>query len=118
VPSGGAVHSIRSGCEQSQQGSPYFDHLIGEREQLCGHVDGESPGGLQLDDQIEFRPLHDWQIRRLLTLEYLADIDATQAISIREARGIAQETSFAVRIQHRHEIGWSFLKEIAWGKCR
>ena len=23
-----------SGCEQSQQGSPLFDHLVGEREQL------------------------------------------------------------------------------------
>jgi hypothetical protein len=28
------LRCVRSGCEQSQQGSPLFDHLVGEREQL------------------------------------------------------------------------------------
>jgi hypothetical protein len=35
------------------QNSPLFDHVIGEREQCRGHVEGERLGGSQIDDQLE-----------------------------------------------------------------
>ena len=34
----------KSGCEQSQQGCPLFDHLVGGYQQLVGHREAEHPG--------------------------------------------------------------------------
>jgi hypothetical protein len=33
------LRCVRSGCEQSQQGSPLFDHLIGTRQQRCRYFE-------------------------------------------------------------------------------
>jgi|SRR6516162_2473005 len=35
--------------------SPLFEHLVGEREQLCRHVETECLGGLEIDNELEFR---------------------------------------------------------------
>src|SRR5215831_16731205 len=51
---GGAVHSINSGCEQSQRASPLFDDLIGAGEQRLRHVKAERLGGLKVEHQLEF----------------------------------------------------------------
>ena len=42
-----------SGCEQSQQRSPLFDHLVGEREEIVGNLDTERLGGFEIDDKLE-----------------------------------------------------------------
>jgi hypothetical protein len=61
--------------------------------QLCGHINPKSFSGFQIDDQIEFCRLHDWQFCGLFALEYSADIDPRQAIAILKARGVTQESS-------------------------
>ena len=43
----------KSGCEQSQQRSPLFDHLVGEREEIVGNLDTERLGGFEIDDKLE-----------------------------------------------------------------
>src|SRR5262245_24338302 len=42
-----------SGCEQPQQESRLFDHLVGAGEQRGRHVEAEGLGRDQVDDQIE-----------------------------------------------------------------
>src|SRR5215475_10630092 len=46
-----------------------LDHLVGESKQLVGNGQAERLGGLEIDDQFEFRGLLHWQIRGLLAFE-------------------------------------------------
>jgi hypothetical protein len=45
-----------------------LDHLVGAAEQREWHSDAKRPGGLEIDDQFDFRGLMDWQVGRLVTL--------------------------------------------------
>src|SRR5262249_2967945 len=40
-----------------------FDHLIGAGEQGFGHLQAEHPGSRQIDDEIEFSWLLNWNVR-------------------------------------------------------
>ena len=45
-----------------------LDHLVGKHEKVVRDVDAEQLGGLEIDDQLEFGRLHDWQVGRLRPL--------------------------------------------------
>src|SRR5262249_6767344 len=68
-----------------------LDHLVGEREQLVGHCESEPFGGLQVDDEVELRGLHNWQIARLFALQYSTGIASRQAVCIRDATAVGHE---------------------------
>jgi hypothetical protein len=53
----GPYRSAISGCEQSQQSRPLFDHLVGEREHIVGDRDAERLCGLEIDDKLELSRL-------------------------------------------------------------
>ena len=59
-----------------------FDHLVGATLYRLWHGNAERLGGLEVDHQLDFRCLLDWQVRRLLALEDSAGIDASQTIDI------------------------------------
>src|ERR671937_3181037 len=59
-----------------------FDHLVGAAEQRERESDVKRLGSLEVDDQLDFRDLHDRQVRRLFTLEHAAGINADLAIQI------------------------------------
>jgi hypothetical protein len=65
-----------------QQDNPLFDHLVGGREKLGRQGAVKYPGGLQVNDEFEFRRLHDRQIGRLLALENPTGIVADLAIRV------------------------------------
>ena len=44
---------LANGCEQSQQSSALFDHLVGDREEIVGNLDTERLGGFEIDDKLE-----------------------------------------------------------------
>jgi hypothetical protein len=58
----------KSGCEQSQQHSPLFDHLVGAGEQRRRQVDVERPGGFEIDDEFQPSGLLNGEITGLLAL--------------------------------------------------
>ena len=51
-----------------------LDHLVGARKQHWRHLKAERPGGLEIDHQLIFGRLLDWQARRLLALEDTIDV--------------------------------------------
>src|SRR3974377_2442444 len=56
------TRGARSGCEQSQQTSSLFDHLVSGGEQRWRHGQAKRLGGLEIDHQLETRRLFDWEI--------------------------------------------------------
>jgi hypothetical protein len=69
-----------TGCEQSQQSSPLFNHLVGACQQRRRHVDAERLGGLHIDDQLVLgRRLHR-KIGGLFALEDAIDVAGGEAI--------------------------------------
>src|SRR6266403_2613478 len=69
----------RSGCEQSQQDSSLFDHLVGDGKHSWRNCKAERFCGFQVDHQLELGRLDDWQITRLSALENTTYIDADLA---------------------------------------
>src|SRR5438132_4179909 len=63
----GAVRPLRLRAknfrEQMQQGSPLFDHLIGEGEQHRRNIKTDRPGGSRVDGKLELDRLLDRQVR-------------------------------------------------------
>src|SRR6516164_3390753 len=49
--------------------TPSFDHLVGAREQRRRHLDAERPGGLQIDDKLEFDGGLNGKVARLFALQ-------------------------------------------------
>jgi hypothetical protein len=97
--------SANSGREQVQQhthATDYLlDHLVGGGEQLIGHGDAERPGGLVIDDQLEFRRLHHRQVRGLHVLEDAAGLDADMTQPIRNVGSVAHESAGFGRFARR-----------------
>jgi len=58
-----------SGCEQSQQSSPLFDHLVGALLEKQRHFDAKCLGGLEVDYQFEFGRRLNGKVAGLLALE-------------------------------------------------
>jgi hypothetical protein len=59
-----------------QTAGPLLDDLVGKREQLVGNLETERLSSLEVDDKLELRRLHHWQIGRLNTLENPSGVDS------------------------------------------
>src|SRR5262249_36686572 len=51
-----------------------LDHLVGAGEQRCRYFDPQGPRGRQIDDEIEFGRLLDWDVGRVRSAENLIDV--------------------------------------------
>src|SRR6516165_4514034 len=91
-----------------QQTEALFDHLVGTAEQRDWEGDAEPLGSLEVEDQLDFRRLLDWQIGGLFALQNPASIDADQTVRIGKAASIAHQATsrdkFSVWINRRHRM--------------
>src|SRR2546427_9272447 len=68
-----------------------FDHLVGEREQIVGDFDAERSGGLEVDHELEFGRLQDWQVGGVFALENPPGVEAICAIGAYHIFAISQK---------------------------
>src|SRR5262245_20040206 len=85
-----------------------FDHLVGAGEQRRRHLKAERLGGPNIDYQLEFGRLYNWQVGCLFALENAADIDTHLTTHVRKIGPVAhQTTSFdnlTIRISGRNPV--------------
>ena len=70
------------------------DHSItssASASSLSGTVSPSRLGGRQVDDEVELRGLHNWQIARLFALQYSTGIAPRQAVCICDATAVGHE---------------------------
>jgi len=66
-----ATKSAKSN-QRTAANSISFDHFVGQREQCRRDFDGERLGGLEVDDELEFRRLQNGEIGRFFSLRIRA----------------------------------------------
>src|SRR5947209_12642577 len=71
-----------------------LNHLINRSEKTGRHSNAEGFGGLEVDDELEFRRLHYGHVSGPFSFEDTTGIDTDLAISILNACPIAHQTTF------------------------
>ena len=66
-----------------------LDHLVGGDKQSLWYLDAERLGGLEIDEQFDFRGLLDWQVRRLFSFQNATSVDTGQAIDFWTVASVA-----------------------------
>src|SRR6266478_5174072 len=88
-----------------------FDHLVGKREHLVWNCQAQRLGGLEVDHQLKFGGLFDWQVGRLGALQYFVHVRGRAPIEV----GIVHP------VCHQYSCIYEFLGCINYGQsmpCR
>src|SRR5262245_31019187 len=70
-----------------------FDHLVGTTQERDWDRDAERSGSLHVDDQFDFRGLLYRQVGWFLAPKNPCNVDAYQAVRVRNVASIAHETA-------------------------
>src|SRR5437870_754166 len=85
-----------------------FDDLIGASKDRLRYGEAECLGGLEIDDQLEFGRLLDWQVGRFGAFEDLSDVTAGLTIRRHQVRSVADQTAgsgeFALHVDRRNSM--------------
>src|SRR5271169_2286490 len=87
------VRFVPIAADAPQQTVSLFDHLVGGGEQSRRHGEAERLGGLEVDEKFDLGGPLDWQVRRLLALEYAAGIDTSQVVRICNPASVAGQAA-------------------------
>ena len=91
----------KSGCEQSQQGSSLFDHLVGALLQQPRHVDAQRLGGLEIDHQLELdRELHR-KLARSLAFENSVGVGSGASVVVGNVVSVRQQPAASVKARKK-----------------
>src|SRR5262245_33320611 len=70
-----------------------LDHLVRASLHRWRHVDTECLGRLQIDVELDFGCLLDWQVGGFFALENPTDVIAREAVCLSKVRSVAQQTA-------------------------
>src|SRR6516164_7618744 len=70
-----------------------LDHLVGAGEERVGNVEAKRFRGLQIDVQLDFSDLLDWQVGGLLALEDAAGVNTNRTERIHNVASVAHEAA-------------------------
>jgi hypothetical protein len=94
--------------------------LVGQGQHLRGDVEAQRLSGIEVDHQLEFGRLRDWQIGRLGTFQDFAGVDTRLTIGITNAGAITHQATcrchFAQMVHrgHRKDAASSSLSVLAF----
>src|SRR5438128_1609151 len=85
-----------------------FNHLVGATEQRKRDGKSERPGGLEVQEHLNFRGLLYRQLARLFAFENTGGVDASQTVSVGNAAAIARQAAgrheLPVFVDRRHRM--------------
>src|SRR6266699_2082016 len=90
-----------------------LDHLVGAAREGQRHGDAERLGGLEVEDQLDFRGLHDREVSRLLAFENAAGVETGQTVRLRNAASVAHQTAGGRELAPKIDC-WNAVAE---GEC-
>ena len=70
-----------------------FDDFVGAGGQLGGYLNAERHCGLQVNEQLDFSYLLDWQVSGLFAFEDTAGVDTSPTERIRNAASVAHQAA-------------------------
>src|SRR5262245_9649596 len=82
-----------SATGQKRTLSASLDYLIGASDERIRNVETERSRGLEIDAQLDFPTLLDWQFAGLFTFKNSSDVDACHAIAVGDTATIAHQTA-------------------------
>src|SRR5262249_10611707 len=88
-----AVQTRMSAKCQNRTLSASLDYLIGASDERIRNVETERPRGLEIDAQLDFPTLLDWQFAGLFTFKNSSDVDACRVIAVGDTATIAHQTA-------------------------
>src|SRR5262245_50789349 len=89
----GAVEKGQLRTLAAQLTASLFDQVVGAAEQLHRDSETEGPGGLEVNDQLEFRRLLNRQVGRLSALENFSGVGPDQTVVIRFIAAVAHQAA-------------------------
>src|ERR1035437_4251760 len=100
-------------CAKLRHRAASFDHLVGASEQRRRHGEAERPGSLEIDHQLVFGRLLDWEFPRLGSLENTISVNCCLAILIGKVYAIGDQTAafreLANRVDGRNAISRNLM---------
>ena len=82
-----------SALGQKRTSGRLFDHFVGELQETHGHVQTQSLGGLEIDDQRYFDRHLDWKVPWLLALEDAVNVICCLGILFGEIRPVRNQAA-------------------------
>src|SRR5262249_14625215 len=74
-------------------GAFLLDHLVGEKLKLTRYSEPERLGGVEVNDQPEFRRRLDWEFARFLAIENTIDVGSRPTVLIDHIRPVGHQAS-------------------------
>jgi hypothetical protein len=88
-----------------QQTASLFDHLVGVGEQRGWNSDAKRPGGLEIDDELEFSRRLNWQVRWFRPVQDSADVACRASNHFGQIGAVADETACLRKLPHKVHSG-------------
>ena len=90
-----------------------FDDLVSATEERDREGETQRPGGLEIDDQLDFGGLLDGQIGRFLAFENAPGVESGQTLRVRNASSVAHQTAGGGELPPKIDC-WNAVAE---GEC-